>query len=298
MAALLARFLAFLRTVLVEHLAEWRDRLARAWRGAWERRPTVRRAGARLIVLAVGLTGVAAIAARWQLATALPSSLDWQALGALLGRSARAGDVVILSPPWLERAREVAPPGLPVLAPRTLAGERLPGVRRAWLVMAPDLPATRWDVALELERRAARAVPERLGALAVTAYELADPAPPAPDLTDLLLGRALVHDRNGLPRRCLPLRVEGGDPTSLTLPEVPLGRALAGEVTRLSGGGAAQLAVQVDGAEVAVVALPGGATRAPLSADTSRAMGRHAVALVARSVEPPATLCVEARVEP
>jgi hypothetical protein len=297
MAALLARFLAFLRTVLVEHLTEWRARMAAGRRDLWSRRPTLRRVGSRLLVLALGLAGLLSIAARWQLAEALPSALDWRALGVLLGRAARPGDVVVLSPPWLERAREVTPQGLRVLAPRTLDGERLPGVRRAWLVRAAGLPHASWEVELELERRAARAVPERLGALTVTAYELAEPAPPAPDLAGLLPGRALVHDRNGLPRRCLPLRAEDGA-RALALPDVVLGRSLEGELRRLAGAGAVRLTLRVDGVEAGAVELPPGAPRAPLSIDTARHIGRHALGLRADAAGPPWAVCVEARVVP
>ena len=214
----------------------------------------------------------------------LPSSLDWRAAMVMLGRDARPGDAVALEPWWAERAREVLPASLPVMAFPRMADEDLVGVRRVWLLALPSAPGHRFELEGDL---AARAVaidgPQRLGRLELTRYDLRSPLLPLAFLPDRLAtatvsvgGRPCARDARGafrcpgppfvvvarevrevnyLPRPCLYAHPAPGAPLTIEFPGVPLGRALrghtgiAGEAT-LVGEAPVRLTVLVEGKEV------------------------------------------------
>ncbi|HEY6001909.1 MAG TPA: hypothetical protein VIV57_03480, partial [Anaeromyxobacter sp.] len=168
---------------LRETLRGWGEALRRLWAA----RPGVGRATAIAFALGTALSGAASLGAQIRLPARLPASRDWAALRALVDREARPGDAVVLSPAWAERAREVLPASLPVLAARRYAGEDLFGVRRAWLVTLPRAPGFTWDAEEDLLQRGAlsgRAA--RLGALEVARLEIAFPVLPLAFLPDRL----------------------------------------------------------------------------------------------------------------
>ena len=203
--------------LLRERAAEGVRETARAAReraaAAWARRPPAPRATAIAFCAAVALCGAAALVTQARVLGRLPAPLDWAAARALLERDARPGDAVALSPPWAERARELFPATVPVLAQRRYAGEDLVGVRRVFLVSLPAAPWAPWDAELDLAERAGRSeAPARLGALEVTRYDLAFPTIPLAFLPDRLAHAAVTL--GGLP--CAPIapgRLRCGDGT-------------------------------------------------------------------------------------
>ncbi len=187
----------------------------------------------------------------------LPSTLDWRSAAVVLGRDARPGDAVALAPWWAERAREVLPAWLPVMAFPRFAGEDLVGVRRVWLLALPSAPGRRFDLDGDLTARAAAiAGPQRLGRLELTRYDLRAPTLPLAFLPDRLAtatvsvgGHACARDARGafhcpgppfvvvarevrevdyLPRPCLYAHPPPGAHLIIAFPAVPLGRALRG----------------------------------------------------------------------
>jgi hypothetical protein len=240
----------------------------------------------------------------------LPSALDWRAAAALLARDGRAGDAVALAPWWAERAREVLPAALPVLAFPRLAGEDLPGVRRVWLLALPDAPGHGDALEHDLVARAAAIDgPQRLGALTLTRFDLRAPVVPMTFLPDRLAaaqialgGRPCAADARGgfrcgapaiavarevrevdlLPRPCVVTSPppDAAAPLAVTFPGVRLGRALrghAGAVGEAALGGEApiQLRVNIDGQDVGGVELaPGDTSWRAFEADTVRQAGR------------------------
>ncbi|WP_242373272.1 hypothetical protein, partial [Anaeromyxobacter sp. SG26] len=251
---------------------------------------------------------------------------------ALLERDARPGDAVALAPAWAERAREVIPPALPVLA-RTGRGEDLPGVRRVWLLSLPGAPGYDWQTELGLISRAARSTAaQRLGALEVTRHELASPTLPLAFLPDRLaqaevsLGNApctaegnafscaatpalsverTVREVDGVPRPCLSATIDAppGAPLALRFPGVPIGHALRGHAGAAGGGSRAlgaplRVAVQVDGEEVGAAEISG-VGFAPFELSTGHlAGGLHDVTLVLTSAGAPGALCLDAETLP
>ncbi|HEY6100436.1 MAG TPA: hypothetical protein VIW03_13450, partial [Anaeromyxobacter sp.] len=176
--------------VLAREVEALRDTL-RGWaetaRRLWAGRPGIARGAALLFAAGAAIAGAAALLAQARLPGTLPTPRDWAALRALVEREARPGDAVALSPPWAERAREILPASVPVLAQRRFAGEDLLGVRRLWLVSLPGAPGFSWDAESELLRRAGRPEPPgRLGALQVTRFEIAFPVLPLAFLPDRL----------------------------------------------------------------------------------------------------------------
>ena len=73
----------------------------------------------------------------------LPSPADDRAVGEVLGREARPGDVVILQPWWTERARLFLPPGLAVVGYFGDEGDALDEHPRVWVLSQPRLPFSR-----------------------------------------------------------------------------------------------------------------------------------------------------------
>lgn len=285
-ARLLAQALASLRALLAAQAREWVHG-ARRWLGeAWADRPERPRALAVLALAALVGSAAAALLAQARLPARLPSPLAWSAAGALLARDARPGDAVVVAPPWLERAREIAPQGVPVVAAAQLEGERLAGVARAWLLSAPGAPPGGWEAEAALASRASRADAQRLGALEVTRFDLSAPVLPLASLEVHAPppARAGLREVGGLPRRCLLFTPTPGAPLTLTFPAMRLGRTLAGHAALLPGPGDApvRLAFQVDGAEVGAVEVKPGDGRLAWQVDTSHAAsGAREVTVVA-----------------
>jgi len=298
---LFARLVTAARDLLGEQVAGWYGQGQVEARSAWERRPRAARAGAIAACLLLGASGVAGIARQHVVEDALPGPRDWRAAEALLGRDALPGDAVILSPDWLERARQHVPAGLPVLpAPR--GAEPLPGVRRAWLLAAagvPRLDPSPWQA---LSARAARSDVQRLGALQVIRFDLAEPALPLADLAALAPGLAGLREAGGQARRCLVLRPAPGAPLVRALPAVPLGRTLSGHATALPGpgDGPLRLAFQVDGAELGALEVRREDGRRAFQVDTAGLTpGRHTLTVVVGgSGAEPGALCLEAQAYP
>lgn len=263
-------------------------------RGAWSRRPAHGGMVAWGFLLATAVAGAISLAAQTKLASTLPSELDWHAAAALLERDSRPGDVVVVAPPWAERARAELPARVPVFSLARYAGEPLLGAKRAWLVSLSSVPFAGDAVARDVARRASSdGGPQRLGALTVTRYDLSQPRRAIAFLPDWLGqataklgGVACEHDGalalrcpgepavriarevrevGGAPRPCIstsPGSAASG-PLSLTFPNVPMGLELqggAGFVGRLPAATSApaRFAVQVDGAEVAGLELAAG----------------------------------------
>jgi hypothetical protein len=254
----------------------------------WPPPPVVLAGAYAALVAALGLWGLAFDS---RLPSRLPSSLDWQAAANLLERDALPGDAVALSPMWAERAREVLPASLPVMAfPRyARETEDLVGVRRVWLLSLPFAPGFSGTIEADLSARAdARDGPQRLGALRVTRYDLRSPTLPLAWLPDLLArARVALGDRpclsdswgafrcpgpswvrvarevreiDYLPRPCLYAHPDPDprSPLSIEFPAVPMGRALRGHTgiigdAALGGRAPVRLTVKVENEELATV---------------------------------------------
>jgi hypothetical protein len=304
-----------------------RERAARAW----ARRPSAVRGVAILFVAGAAALGARGILFQAGLSARLPSRLDWAAVRALLERDARPGDAVALAPAWAERAREVVPAAVPIVA-RTGRGEDLPGVRRVWLLSLPRAPGYDWQTELELVSRSARSTPSlRLGAIEVTRHELAYPTLPLAFLPDRLahaevaLGGAscppdgpgftcgdspairverAVREVDGSPRPCLTatLSAPADAPLTIAFPGVPVGRLVRGHAgavgARRALAAPVRIAVRIDGEEAGAAELAG-AGFAPFEVDTGHLAGRlHTVTLVLTSPGAPGTLCLDAETLP
>lgn len=285
-ARLLASALAHLRDLLAQQVAGWWRATRAALAAAWAARPSGPRAAAIATLAGVAAASIAALVSQAGLPGRLPGPLDWQALAALLARDARPGDAVVVAPPWLERLREVAPHGVPVLAAARPGDEPLPGVTRVWLVTAPGAPRFDWAAERALAKRAVRADPQRLGGLEVVRLDLSAPLLPLAALADRAPppAAAALREAGGLPRRCLVLSPVPGAPLVVPFPATRLGRTLGGHAAFLPGPGDApvRLAFQVGGAEVGAVELRPADGWLAWQVDTSRfASGAHAVTLVA-----------------
>ena len=294
-ARLLASALAHLGAMLAAQARGWAGASRHAARRAWAGRPSAARGGAILLSACLAVAGLSALSAQARRPSRLPSALDWRAAAALLQRDARAGDAVLVAPAWLERARELATPGVPVLATTRLADERLAGVRRVWLLAAAQVQPARRELGPELARRARAQDAQRLGALEVTRFDLGSPVVPLARLDERPPPGAAVLQRDaaGLARRCLELRPAPGAPATAAFPAMPLGRTLAGHATLLPGAGeaTARIAFRVDGQEVGALELAGAGWRS-FELDTGRqALGAHLVTVEAGPDRP---VCLEA----
>ncbi|MFL5272265.1 MAG: hypothetical protein ACJ79E_09425 [Anaeromyxobacteraceae bacterium] len=271
----------------------------------------VARLGALGLALGVGGLGLYGLWFEATLARRLPSPLDWRAAAALLAREARPGDAVALAPAWAERAREVLPPMLPVLAFPRLAGEDLVGVERVWLVALPSAPGYRAaDRDGLVARAAALEGPLALGALEVTRIDLRAPTLPLAFLPDRLEAAEVteggapcaarpgggfecpsgagvareVREVDLLPRPCISGST-GGDPArpiAIAFRGVRLGKRLRGHAgvvgeAALEPDGALRVEVAVDGRHAASLEVAGGDVRwHAFEADTAREAGRAA----------------------
>jgi hypothetical protein len=301
-------------------------------RGAWSRRPHRGALAAWIFIAAATVVGGASLLAQTGLEGRLPSPLDWRAAVALLDRDYRAGDAVVVTPAWAERARAELPARVPVFALQRYADEPLVGVRRVWLLSLSGLPLTRDRIARDIAARSSTdGGTQRIGALAVTRYDLAQPTRTIAWLPDWLAGaeakvgdRLCAHDGPnaivcpgtplpiarevrevaGTPRPCisLPPGSAASGPVTLTFPKVPFGLELrggAGVVGSIPFDGAPPIrfAVQVDGREVAGIELPPGAPRRRNFAVRTATMAAepHAVTIVVSSPEPAGrTVCFDA----
>jgi hypothetical protein len=305
---------------LRETLRSWAD-MAR-W--AWARRPSPPRTAALVFAAGAALAGALAVVAQVRLPSRLPSAGDWAALRALIERDARPGDALALSPPWAERAREVLPLPVPVLAHRRYAGEDLVGVRRLWLVSLPRAPAFTWDPELDVLQRAARSDPPlRLGALEVARYEISFPVLPLAFLPDRLAQAAVSHGEvacagdgagafrcadeavgvrrevrevGGAARPCLVASAGRGLPLALTFPAVRVGRVVRGHLGALGGASLpapVRVAVRVE-AEEAGAAEISGPGFVPFEVDTSRFAGAAHPLSIVLTTPGDAELCLDA----
>ncbi len=299
-ARLLARALTHLRDLLFSQVRGWLVAARAAPARAWAARPSSPRVGAILLSIGLIAAGLAALLAQLSLPARLPAPVDWHAAAVLLARDARPGDVVVLAPAWLERARQVAPHGVPVVAAARLDGELLPGVVRAWLLSAGDAPRAGWEAETELARRATRADAQRLGALEAIRFDLSTPVLPLASLADHPPRPAGtgMRDAGGLPRRCLLLTPVPGTALVLPFPGTRLGRSLTGHAALLPGPGDApvRLAFQVDGAEVGAVEVRASDGWLPFQLDTRQsAVGAHELTLVVTAAGAAARpVCLEA----
>jgi hypothetical protein len=226
---------------------------------AWPPRPSH---AAALLATAVATLGLGGLGFQGGLGGRLPSDLDWRAAAAVLARDARPGDAVALSPWWAERARLVLPPELPVLSLTGYAGEDLLGVKRVWLLAVPGAPGAGDAVARDLASRSAAGEPaQRIGALALSRWDLAAPALPLAFLPDRLPDAAVtaagepcpaagplsfgcgpvrvareVREVDGRPRACIAVRAGGSVPVEIRIPGVPLARLLRGHAGLVAGG--------------------------------------------------------------
>jgi hypothetical protein len=309
-----------------------RRETARGLRVAWEERPPLARALAWLFLVGAGATG--ALTAAWPalVTGSLPTPSDWAAARALLERDARTGDAVALDPPWAERAREVLPASAPVLSGAPQAVDDLPGVRRVWLLEVPGVPRPGPGPGPALAARSVAATtPQRLGALVVSRYDLADPLLPIaflPDrvesLTVTLGGEACPADAEGFrcgsgeaafrvqrslrevagrARPCLALGPLGPlhAPLRLRFASVPVGRAVrghAGVVGPAPAGARLGITVLLDGEEAGAVELsPDGF--APFRVETARFAGPvRELALALTAPGPIGELCLDGMVLP
>ena len=240
------------------------------------------RAVAALFAAAIAALSIHGIVFLAALPSRLPSASDWQRVAARLEREAQPADAVALAPWWAERARAVLPAALPVLAFPRLAGEDLPGIRRVWVVAVPSAPGGTGLVERDLAGRGTRAVAaERVGALALSRFDLAEPVLPLSQLSERidgasasLMGRPCPRDRGGalrcpgragahvsrearevdlLPRVCLVIEPPpAAGPLTLTFPAVPLGRTL-----RVLTGIVGETPQQADAAVKVGIALDG-----------------------------------------
>jgi hypothetical protein len=288
---------------------------------------------ARLFLLAAAAAGAVSLLAQAGLAGRLPSGLDWRAAAAVLDRDSRPGDVVVVAPAWAERARGELPARVPVFSLPRYAQEPLLGVRRVWLVSLSEAPLGGGPIAHDVAARAAvSGDSQRLGALTVTRYDLAEPSRALAFLPDRLASAEVksgeapcarsgpttlscpgegaqriareVREVAGAPRTCIsapPGSAQTG-PVSFAFPSTPMGLLLrggAGVVGRLPSPSRAPIrfAVQVDGEEVAAVELPAGApTWKPFETRTGAMSGEsHLVTVVLSTAEPAGrTVCFDA----
>ena len=111
----------------------------------------------------------------------LPSAADWSAAAAHLAREGRAGDAVVLDPWWAERARQVLPGWLAIVALPRVREDDLGSARRAWLLALPRAPGRRSDVPGDLAARAVAIDPPRsFGRIELTLHHLRAPIVPPP----------------------------------------------------------------------------------------------------------------------
>jgi hypothetical protein len=292
---LLVRLLSHARADLVAQVRAWWRNARRELKHRWSGRPRPYRAAAIGLSVLLALVGSGSLLARSRLTARLPSTLDWRAAGALLDRDGRPGDAVVVVPDWLERAREVVPPGLRLVAEPWVEAEWFPGARRVWILSAHGVvsPFTRPPLA----QRALHSDTQRLGGLEVTRLDLASPLLPLADLADRAGAPSGWHEIDGLVRRCATLVTTPTGPTKLGAAAFPLGRTFGGHAALLSGGRTApvRITLRVDKQPAFAFDLRAGEGWRPFQLDTTPlARESHDVTVEVTSSGGPATLCLEA----
>ena len=242
-----------------------------------------------------------------------------------------------MTPAWAERARTELPARVPVFSLLQYADEPLVGARRVWLLSLAGVPLARDRIARDVASRASTdGGTQRIGALAITRYDLAQPAraiawlpdwlaeaeakvgarpcaregPQAvvcPGTPPLRIARE-VREVAGLPRPCIsaPPGSAASGPVAITFPRVPFGLELRGGVGVVgnlphTGAPPIRFAVQVDGLEVAGIELPGGApVRKTFAIRTATlAAEPHSVTFVLSTPDPAGrTVCFSAWTRP
>ncbi len=327
-----ARLLRRAGTLALERAANaLRKSVARARRQAsslWAHRPPPVRSIAIAWSAAAAALGAWSVLAQARLPERLPSGLDWAAAQALVERDARPGDAVALSPPWAERAREILPASVPVLAERRYAGQDLVGVRRVWLLSLQAAPGFSYRIDGDLSERASQwRATERLGALEATRYDLASPTLPLAFLPDGLARAEVslaskpcardargafacagpppariersVRDVAGSPRPCIVATLGAAAPSPLVLsfPSVRIGRTVHGHAAHLgSGSGRIRVSAQVDGEDAGEAEV--GDSPHPFRIDTTRFSGRNGTLTLAVTLPDAGALCLDAVVLP
>lgn len=215
----------------------------------------------RAEVLALAAAGLFALAFHARLPGRLPDEADHRAVGEVLAREARPGDVLLLQPWWAERARPFAPDGLPVVGYLGSDGDALEAYRRIWVLSQPELPGSGAGGFWEAFRRGRAPAGEerRFGtlrlslhrnglhrptlfsaaeALGVAKVYLESPqggrqeCPGGPDGFHCPGGRARAgvewHEVRFQPRRCLFMQPPGGgERLVVELPPLPAGDRLS-----------------------------------------------------------------------
>lgn len=310
-----------------ESLRDALDAIRRGARWAWARRPLPARAVAIAWCSFTALLGAFCVLEQARLPVRLPSPLDWAAARTLVERDARPGDAVALSPAWAERARQVLPASLPLLARSRYAGEDLVGVRRVWLLSMPRAPGFSWDVEVDLLERASRSdPPEKLGAIVATRYDLAFPTLPLAFLPDRLAGASAtaggaacppdgggalecpgtarveraVREVGAAPRACIVATLRGDAPAPLVLefPSIRIGRVVHGHAAPAPerAAGPVRVAVQIDGEEAGVAEMEGGWR--PFQIDTTRFAGQRGTLSLVLTAPGAGPICLDAMTLP
>ncbi len=294
----------------------------------WARRPPRARGVAIAWVAASAGLGCWSVLAQARLPDRLPSGLDWAAARALVERDARPGDAAAISPPWAERAREILPASIPVLAQPGYAGEDLIGVRRVWLLSLQDAPGFSYRIDGDLSERSSQwSTTERLGAIEATRYDLAFPTLPLAFLPDRLAGAAVslasepcaadlkggfacatpvpvrvqreMRDVAGSPRPCIVATFESAAAAALALsfPSLRIGRMVHGHAAHLGAErGPIRISVQVDGEDAGDAEIVGDAR--PFRIDTTRFAGRSGTLTLALTASGARSVCLDGVVLP
>ncbi len=94
--------------------------------------------------LALVATALLCLGFQVKLPTAIPSEADYQALAKTIEQERQSGDVVLLAPWWIERARIFVPEQMPVVGYFGSDGDSLRPHRRIWVVANRSLPGFSW----------------------------------------------------------------------------------------------------------------------------------------------------------
>jgi hypothetical protein len=99
--------------------------------------------------LALVVVALACLGFQLKLPSAMPSEADYQALAGVIDQESQPGDVVLLAPWWIERARIFVPDKVPVVGYFGSDGDDLRQHRRIWLVANASLPKFSWSGFME-----------------------------------------------------------------------------------------------------------------------------------------------------
>jgi hypothetical protein len=99
--------------------------------------------------LALVLVAMACLALQLKLPSVAPSDADYESFSSVLDRESVPGDVVLLAPWWIERARVFVPEKVPVVGYFGSEADLLRQHRRIWLLANPSLPNFSWSAFME-----------------------------------------------------------------------------------------------------------------------------------------------------